>query len=119
MVNKIVIECPKFDDIDYTFQKEKMEGNLEYCGYNVEKAYKTPYTTPDNGSSIVDEIKVHEVNNKTKFIFKNSLSHSKLIEVVNLKTAKEVWDALENIHEGDEKVKEAKLQNLEAQFEIL
>ena len=33
------------------------------------------------------------------------------------KTAKEMWDTLENIHEGDKKVKTAKLQVYRAQFE--
>ena len=34
-------------------------------------------------------------------------------------TAKEMWDTLENIHEGDKKVKTAKLQVYRAQFENL
>ena len=34
-------------------------------------------------------------------------------------TAKEMWDTLENIHEGDKKVKTPKLQVYRAQFENL
>ena len=33
------------------------------------------------------------------------------------KTAKEIWDTLEKIHEGDKKKKIAKLQVYRAQFE--
>ena len=33
------------------------------------------------------------------------------------KNSKEIWDTLENIHEGDKKVKIAKLQFYRAQFE--
>ena len=33
------------------------------------------------------------------------------------KTTKEIWDTLESIHEGDKKVKIAKLQVYRAQFE--
>ena len=33
------------------------------------------------------------------------------------KTTKEIWDTLEGIHEGDKKVKMAKLQVYRAQFE--
>lgn len=96
-----------------------MEEYLEYCGYDVEKSYKTAYTPPTNGLSTTNEIKAQEAKNKVKFISKNSLTHFELIKVQNLKTNKEVWDTLEKEHEGDERVKEAKLQNLETQFELL
>ena len=33
------------------------------------------------------------------------------------KTAKEIWDTLESIHEGDKKVKMEKMQTYRAQFE--
>lgn len=117
MVNKI--EIPMFDGIDYAFWKTKMEGFLAYCGYEIENSIQNQYVSPANGPSIVDEIKAYEINNKERFIIVNILSHFELIKVVNLKTAKEVWDKLEKMYEGDEKVKQEKLQNLEAQFEIL
>ena len=35
------------------------------------------------------------------------------------KTAKDMWDTLENIHEGNKKVKTTKIQVYRAQFENL
>jgi hypothetical protein len=67
-----------------------MEGYLEYYGYDVEKAYKNPYTALANGPSTANDIKVHEENNRVKFIMNNSLSHLELVKVMNLKTIKEV-----------------------------
>jgi len=32
-------------------------------------------------------------------------------------SAKEIWDKLKNVYEGDEKIKEAKLQTYRGQFE--
>jgi hypothetical protein len=38
---------------------------------------------------------------------------------MNCKSTKEIWDNLEVVYEGDDKVKEAKLQTYRAQFENL
>jgi hypothetical protein len=80
---------------------------------------KKPYTTPQNGPSTTYEIKLHENINKARFILENSLSHYELVKVMILKTAKETLDTLEEIYEGDGNFKQAKLQNLETQFETL
>jgi hypothetical protein len=40
-------------------------------------------------------------------------------KVAHYKSAKEIWDKLQNINEGDTKVKEAKLQTYRGQFEQL
>jgi len=49
----------------------------------------------------------------------NGLCEAEFIKVMHKDTAKEMWDTLENIHEGDKKVKTAKLQVYRAQFENL
>jgi hypothetical protein len=89
-VNKIVIECLRFDGIGYDFWKTKMQGYLEYYLYDVENAYTTPYVALANGNSTFDEIKVHEEKNRAKFILKNSLSHFEQVRVMNMKIAKDV-----------------------------
>ena len=49
----------------------------------------------------------------------NGLCEAEFIKVMHNETAKEMWETLENIHEGDKKVKTAKLQVYRAQFENL
>ena len=49
----------------------------------------------------------------------NGLCEAEFIKVMHSKTAKEMWDTLENIHEGNKKVNTAKLQVYRAQFENL
>ena len=44
---------------------------------------------------------------------------AEFIKIMHSKTAKDMWDTLENIHEGDKKVNTAKLQVYRAQFENL
>jgi hypothetical protein len=45
------------------------------------------------------------------------IQYSPKLHIVN--PAKEIWDKLRNIYEGDTKVKEAKLQTYRGQFEQL
>ena len=40
----------------------------------------------------------------------SGLCEAEFIKVMHNKTTKEIWDTLESIHEGDKKVKMAKLQ---------
>ena len=47
----------------------------------------------------------------------SGLCEAEFIKVMHNKTTKEIWDTLESIHEGDKKVKAAKLQVYRAQFE--
>jgi hypothetical protein len=47
------------------------------------------------------------------------LTNSIFVKVMHCKSAKEIWDKLEVVYEGDRKVKEAKLQTYRAQFENL
>ena len=49
----------------------------------------------------------------------NGLCEAEFIKVMHKDTAKKIWDTLQNIHDGDEKVKPAKLQVYRAQFENL
>jgi hypothetical protein len=49
----------------------------------------------------------------------NGLSDTVFTKVAHCKSAKEIWDKLQNIHEGDTKFKEAKLQTYRGHFEQL
>ena len=49
----------------------------------------------------------------------SGLVESVFVKVMHCESAKEIWDKLKNIYEGDEKVKGAKLQTYRAEFEHL
>jgi hypothetical protein len=49
----------------------------------------------------------------------NGLSDTVFTKVAHCKSAKEIWDKLQNIYEGDTKVKAAKLQTYRGQFKQL
>ena len=66
-------------------------------------------------------------DDKLEFIFHakgmnsnlNGLAETKFVKVMHLQTAKEMWDKLISSYEGNEKVKDAKLQTYRVQFEKL
>jgi hypothetical protein len=55
-------------------------------------------------------VKLNQNNSKAKNALLNGLSETIFTKVAHCKSAKEIWDKLQNIYEGDSKVKEAKLQ---------
>jgi hypothetical protein len=63
--------------------------------------------------------KLSENNSKDKGTIPRSLHDSVFVKVMHFNTVKDLWDKLQNIYEGDAKVKEDKLQILRAKFEQL
>jgi hypothetical protein len=64
-------------------------------------------------------VKLGENNSKAKNALLNGLSDMVFTKVAHCKSAKEIWDKLRNIYEGDSKVKATKLQTYRGQFEQL
>jgi hypothetical protein len=64
-------------------------------------------------------VKLGENNSKAINALLNGLSDTVFTKVAHCKSAKEIWDKLQNIYEGDSKVKAAKLQTYRGQFEQL
>jgi hypothetical protein len=64
-------------------------------------------------------VKLGENNSKAKNALLNGLSDTVFTKVAHCKSAKEIWDKLRNIYEGDTKVKATKLQTYKGQFEQL
>jgi hypothetical protein len=64
-------------------------------------------------------VKLGENNSKDKNALLNGLSDTIFTKVTHCKSAKEIWDKIQNIYEGDSKFKAAKLQTYRGQFEQL
>jgi hypothetical protein len=65
------------------------------------------------------QVKLNENNSKATNALLNGLSDTVFTKVAHCKSAKEIWDKLQNIYEGDTKVKVTKLQTYRGQFEQL
>ena len=68
--------------------------------------YKEPTILPTNERAI----KIRKNNSKATNALLNGLCESIYTKVIHCKSVKEIWDKLQNIYEGDSKVKETKLQ---------
>jgi hypothetical protein len=64
-------------------------------------------------------MKLGQNNSKATNALLNGLSETVFTKVAHCKSAKEIWDKLQNIYEGDSKVKATKLQTYRGQFEQL
>jgi hypothetical protein len=68
--------------------------------------YTAPKVPPTNDKAV----KLGENNSKATNALLNGLSDTVFTKVAHCKSAKEIWDKLRNIYEGDTKFKAAKLQ---------
>ena len=64
-------------------------------------------------------MKLGQNNSKSTNALLNGLGESVFTKVAHYKSAKEIWDKLRNIYEGDSKVKATKLQTYRGQFKQL
>jgi hypothetical protein len=74
--------------------------------------YKEPIVLPTNDS----RRKLNLNKSKAKNSLMNGLGDSLCVKVMHCSSAKEIWDKLQNVYEGDANVKETKLQTYKSQF---
>ena len=65
------------------------------------------------------EMKAYIANAKALNSITSGITDSEFTKVMNCDSAKEVWDKLISLYDGDSKVKKAKLQTHRMQFESL
>ena len=92
---------------------------LQAQGFDVWQAVVNGYNTPTSPPTDNNGRKLHEQNAKAMNGILSGLVESVFVKVMHCESAKEIWDKLKNIYEGDEKVKGAKLQIDRGQFEHL
>jgi hypothetical protein len=79
-------------------------------GFQVWKSIVDGYTSPTVPPTNDKAVKLGENNSKSINALLNGLSDTVFTKVAHCKSAKEIWDKLRNIYEGDSKVKAEKLQ---------
>jgi hypothetical protein len=94
-----------------------MKTYVQAQGFDVWKSVVDGYTTPTTPPPDRDRNKLSEKHSRDKNNILNGLYESVYNKVMLCDSAKEIWDKLQNIYEGDAKVKGAKLQNYRGQFE--
>ena len=77
------------------------------------------YKPPINPPTTVDGKEPSENNGKSMNLILYGLSESEFVKVMHCELAKEIWDKIQNIFEGNNKVNKVKLQTHRGQFESL
>jgi hypothetical protein len=113
-----VTKPPLFNGTNFTFWKVRMRTYLMALGVDVWDVVETGYIKPVVLASKDDKLEF-SFNAKGMNAILNGLAEAEFVKVMHLQTAKEMWDKLISSYEGNEKVKDAKLQTYRVQFEKL
>jgi hypothetical protein len=109
---------PLFDGTNFSFWKVRMRTYLMALGVDVWDVVETGYIKPVVLASKDDKLEF-SFNAKGMNAILNGLAEAEFVKVMHLQTAKEMWDKLISSYEGNEKVKDAKLQTFRLKFEQL
>jgi hypothetical protein len=109
---------PLFDGTNFSFWKIRMRTYLMALGADVWDVVETGYTKPVVLASKDDKLEF-SFNAKGMNAILNGLAEAEFVKVMHLETAKAMWDKLISSYEGNEKVKDAKLQTFRLKFEQL
>jgi hypothetical protein len=111
-------KAPLFNGTNFAFWKVRMRTYLMALGVDVWDVVETGYIKPVVLASKDDKLEF-SFNAKGMNAILNGLAEAEFVKVMHLQTAKEMWDKLISSYEGNEKVKDAKLQTYRVQFEKL
>jgi hypothetical protein len=118
------MECTKngtliFDGHNYAFWNRRMNFFLQQHGFDVWKVVVYRYNKLATPPIDKDGNKLYEKNLWATNVILSALVDSIYVKVMHCDSTKEMWYKLQNVYEGDAKVKEAKLQNYRGKFEQL
>jgi hypothetical protein len=109
---------PLFDGKKIAFWKIRMRTYLMALRADVWDVVETRYTNPVVLATKDDKLEF-SFNTKGMNAILNGLDEAEFVKVMHLDTSKGMWDKLINSYEGNEKVKDAKLQTYRLKFEQL
>jgi hypothetical protein len=109
-------KAPLFNGTNFTFWKVRMRTYIMALGADVWDVVAIGYVKPIVLDNKDDKIEF-SFNTKSVNAILSGLAEAEFIKVMHLGTAKEMWDKLISSYEGNEKVKDAKLQSYIVQFE--
>jgi len=103
------IKPPIFDGSNFVYWKVRTTTYLQSLGTNVWEIVEGGYTFPSAIPTDTASKKQYETNAKAVNTLLGNLSQLEFVKVMQLKSAKEIWDKIILSYEGDSQVKCAKL----------
>ena len=98
------IRPPIFDGRNFVYWKVRTMAYLQSLGTDVWEIVEGGCTFPSAIPTDTAGKKQHETNAKVVNTLLGSLSQSKFVKVMHFKSAKEIWDKIVLIYEGDSQV---------------
>jgi hypothetical protein len=111
-------KAPLFNGTNFSFWKVRMRTYIMSLGADVWDVVDIGYVKPVVLAN-KDEKLEFSFNTKAMNSISSGLAEEEFVKVMHLGTTKEMWDKLISSYEGNEKVKDAKLQTYRIQFEQL
>jgi hypothetical protein len=109
----------KFDGRNYAYWSDRVKTYLMSLGVEIWYSFVNGYVIPNNAPTDPNEKNLMICNSKDIHVILEALAPTIVRKMMGYSTAKEVWDKLKSIYEGDPKVKQVKLQRHRAEFENL
>jgi hypothetical protein len=110
---------PVFDGEDYSMWSDKMRHHLTSLHKSIWEIVEYGAQVPKEGDKDYDSEEVDQIrhfNSQATTILLASLSREEYNKVQGLKSAKEIWDVLKIVHEGDEVTKITKQETIEGEL---
>ena len=109
-------KVPLFDGTKVSFWKVRMRTYIMSLGADVWVVVDIGYVNPVVLTSKDDKLEF-SFNEKEMNAILSGLAEVEFVKVMHLESTKEMWDKLVSSYEGNEKVKDAKLQTYRLKFE--
>jgi hypothetical protein len=100
----------KFDGRNYAYWSDRVKTKLTYLGVDIWYSVVNCYVIPNNAPIDPNEKKLMSCNSKARHVIPAALAPTIASKVMVYSTAKDVWDKLKSIYEGDPKFKQDTLQ---------
>ncbi|XP_059650533.1 uncharacterized protein LOC132296339 [Cornus florida] len=115
---QVINKAPGFEGSNYDPWKTRMEAFLMSQSYDVWHAaiHGVVILNPENPTT-KDKLAIAN-DGKAKHVLFYALKQQEFTRVKNCKTAKEMWDSLQAAHEGNNVIKENKIQLFKVQYEV-
>ena len=107
---------PIFDGNDYPFWKQKMTIRLKAISEELWQIVENGYTIQFPESPTPTDERNIQLNAQAKDIICNYICKNIFIRFSRLEKAKQIWDALENVHEENQARRDAQVNMLQAMF---
>jgi hypothetical protein len=102
-------KAPMFNGTNFTFWKVRMRTYIMDLGADVWDVVEIGYVKPVVLASKDDKLEF-SFNAKAMNVILSGLAETEFVKFMHLESAKEMWDKLISSYEGNEKVKDSKLQ---------